>query len=281
MDQQPTGPTLCPQCKRLISRDEKQCPHCGLSRPNTWWRRTIWMRMLDQPAALIKAIMYVNIGMYALSILLNPTGSSISMNPLTFLSPEPNSLLLLGATGTIPIDRFQRWWSLLSANYLHGGILHIFFNMMAFRQLAALVIREYGARRMLILYTVGGTAGFVVSYLAGVRFTIGASAAVFSLIGAILYYGRRRGGTYGQAIYKQIGGWAVALLIFGFLVPGINNWGHGGGLVAGILLGMVLGYEERSRETAAHRLMASGCAVLSIGVLVWAVATSLFYRLMG
>jgi rhomboid protease GluP len=141
--------------------------------------------------------------------------------------------------------RFHRWWTLISANYLHGGIVHILFNMIAFYQLATLVNREYGAYRMIVIYTASGIAGFFVSYLAGVGFTIGASAAVCGLMGASLYYGKSRGGVYGRIIYKQIVGWAVGLFLFGLIVPGINNWAHGGGICAGAALGFLLGFQER------------------------------------
>ena len=192
MDNQKRRSILCPNCRKLISVDEARCPHCGTSRPGSWWKNNLWTQSYHNPEKFIKNIIYVNIGIYLISLLLNPLASSLSINPLTFLSPSDTSLLLMGATGTIPIDRYHRWWTVLSANYLHGGILHIFFNMMAFRQLAPLVIREYGVHRMFSIYTIGGIAGFGVSYLAGVRFTIGASAAVCALIGAILYFGKSR-----------------------------------------------------------------------------------------
>jgi rhomboid protease GluP len=104
-----------------------------------------------------------------------------------------------------------------------------------------LVIREYGTHRMIVIYTLSGVGGFLVSYLAGVGFTIGASAAVCGLIGAALYYGKSRGGIYGQAVYRQVGGWALGIVLFGLLVPGINNWAHGGGMAAGILMGLLSG----------------------------------------
>jgi rhomboid protease GluP len=97
--------------------------------------------------------------MYLLSLLLHPWSSGFSLNPLTIFSPGGESLLLLGATGTIPIDRLHRWWTLISANYLHGGIFHILFNMVAFRQISPLVLREYGVNRVFILYTLSGVIG--------------------------------------------------------------------------------------------------------------------------
>ena len=227
---------LCPHCSKLISADERTCPHCGISRPGARWKNIPVTRGLLQSDQLIKTIIYANVGMYLISLLMNPTRMGLSANPFMFLSPSNGALLLLGSTGTIPIDQGHRWWTLVSANYLHGGILHIVFNMIALYQIGPLVLREYGANRLIGLYTLGGIFGFLVSYFAGVRLTLGASAAVCSLIGASLYYGKSRGGTYGQAIYKQISGWVLMLFIFGFMVPGINNWGHGGGIVGGIIL---------------------------------------------
>ena len=269
---------LCPNCRRLISLDEKRCPHCGEARPGSILKNNIWTRGLRGPEQLIRSVIYLNVGMYIVSLLFNPTGSSLTTDPFTFLSPDGYSLFYLGATGTIPIDQFGRWWTLVSANFLHGGILHIFFNMVAFRQLAPLIIQEFGAYRTVIVYLLGGTLGFLVSYLAGVEKTIGASAAVCALIGASLYYGKSRGGEYGRAIYKQIGVWALMLFAFGFLVPGINNWGHGGGIAAGALLGFLLGYRDRSPERLVHKLLAGVCAFLTVCILAWAILSALIIR---
>lgn len=269
---------LCPQCNRLISSDEPACPYCGLSAPGSWWRNNLLVRVYLKPEQIIQSIIFANIGLFALSIILNPTTINVSMNPFTLFSPSNRILLLLGATGTVPIDQFHRWWTLITASYLHGGILHIFFNMMVLHQIAPLIIREYGFNRMVTIYTIGGAIGFYVSYLAGIQFTIGASASLFALIGSILYYGKSRGGTYGQIIFKQIIGWVIGLFLFGLLIPGINNWAHGGGLAGGILLGYLLGYHERKEETYFHKIIAFFCIALTILLLVWATASTLYYR---
>jgi rhomboid protease GluP len=269
---------LCPNCKKLISISEKKCPYCGTGNPAAWWKNNILTRGFNDPYLLVRSIIGVNIGIYVISLLLNPSGFGLALNPLTFLAPSGQILELLGATGKVPIDAFQRYWTLVSANYLHGGILHIFFNMAAFRQLGLLVAREYGVYRMFIIYTLGGVIGFFISYLASVPWTIGASAAVCSLAGALLFYGKSRGGLYGRAIYKQIGIWVIILFIFGLLVPVINNWGHGGGIAAGIGLGFLLGYQERKKENVLHKLVAGGCAVLTLVILGWAVVSGIYVR---
>jgi len=73
----------------------------------------------------------------------------------------------------MPIDMYHRWWTVISANYLHGSLLHILFNMVAVRQLGALIVQEYGVYRTFSIYTISGVGGYLFSYLAGVPFTVG------------------------------------------------------------------------------------------------------------
>ena len=268
---------LCPQCRKLISLDEPQCPYCGLSHPGAWWKTRLFSLVALDAGSIVRTLVIINIVLFAVSVLLSSAGLSMSANPLGLLSPSNNILLLLGATGTIPIERFNRWWSLLAAGYLHGGILHIFFNMTALYQIGPLVLQEYGLNRMIILYTLGSICGFLLSYLAGVPFTIGASASLCALIGALLYYGKSRGGIYGQNIYRQVLGWVIGLGLFGLIVPGINNWGHGGGLASGIAFGFLLGYNEIKQETSLHRLLALVCIAATAAILLWALGSTCYY----
>ena len=272
------GPLLCPACHRLISADEPKCPYCGLSAPGSNLRQTVWLKIFKDGDRLVGALIIMNIIMYILSLVISRRGPQVSGNPMMFLSPDSQALFLLGATGTLPIDRFHHWWTLLSASYLHGSMLHILFNMVALRQISHLIIVEYGTYRMVAIYTLSGVAGFLISYVAGVPFTIGASAAVCGLIGAALYFGKSRGGRYGQTIYRQVGSWALGIFLIGFMVPGINNWAHGGGMAAGALLAMLLGYHERMREQSLHRFMGGICLVATACVLLWSIFTGLLFR---
>ncbi len=274
---EPRRSILCPGCRRLISRDERTCPYCGMTRPGSDWKTLAMSLMGSRQDNALKFIIGANIAFFIFSIVIGARSTSFSMHPFSFLSPGNKSLILLGATGVFPIDSLHRWWTIISANYLHGGLLHLVFNMLAFSQLGQLVAREYGVARMLSIYTAGGAFGFFVSYLAGVTLTIGASAAVCALIGAMLYYGKSRGGLYGDLLYKRIGGWAVGIFLFGLLVPGINNWGHGGGLAAGIALGYMLGYEEKRQESSFHRIMGGISSLVTIAVLLWAAGSAIYY----
>lgn len=270
---------LCPNCRGLISRNESVCPYCGLQSPASWWKNNGLFRLFKDPDLFLKGLSGVNIAFFVLSLILSPGGMGVEMNPFGFLSPDNRSLLLLGATGTMPIANLHRWWSLVSASYLHGSLLHLIFNLIALRQIGPLIIQEYGLARMFTIYTFGGIGGFLLSVLAGVPFTIGASAAVCALIGAALYYGKSRGGSYGRQVYQQVGGWALSIFVFGLLVPGINNWAHGGGMAAGIVCALALGYQDKRRELISHRMLGAACALVTFLILFWALLTAVIYRL--
>ncbi|HOU05128.1 MAG TPA: rhomboid family intramembrane serine protease [Smithellaceae bacterium] len=268
---------LCPNCRKLISADEPNCPYCGLARPDLLNMAGIIRKIFALNPIL--TIIYVNIFFYVVSLLLNPTGIFSGGGFLSFLSPSGQSLLLLGATGTFPVFGFNRYWSLVSASFLHGGIIHLAFNMMALYQLGPFVLHVFGFHRFFSIYILTGIAGFAVSLIFGVDFTIGASASICGLIGAIVYYGKNRGGEFGQAIYKQALGWIVGLIIFGLIFKSINNWAHGGGVISGILLAMLMGYNEKRDETAKQKLLAYVCILVTLGVLIWALLSSVFYTL--
>lgn len=278
MSNEPRRSILCPNCRKLINADERRCPYCGTGRPGSVLKNNPWTRAFRNPADLIKVVIGINVVMYVIAMLLAPGGIRLSLaNPFVAFSPGGESLFLLGATGTIPIDGYGRWWTLLTAAYLHGGLLHIVFNMLAFRHLAGFIIEEYGAYRMLILFTLTSVAGFAVSYLFGVQFTIGASAAICGFIGAIIFYAWSRGGSYGQNLMRQVSGWLIGLLIIG-MMPNINNFAHGGGLVAGFALAWLLGYGDQSREGLVQKAAAGFCALATVIGLALAVIGGVYAR---
>ncbi len=268
---------LCPRCRRLIGRSEKVCPYCGLPAPGGMRPLGAVLRRLDSPDDFLRILIWINVVFFALTIFLSAGRIHFSANPFTFLAPDNWSLLRLGASGVLPIDRLGRWWTLIAAGYLHGGLLHIFFNMAALNQIGRLILREYGVYRMFVIYTIGSAVGFLTSYLAGVVLTIGASAGLCALVGAALYYGKRRGGIYGQAVYRQTSGWIVGLILIG-LMPGINNWAHGGGLAAGAAAAHLLGYIERRAASRIDRLLGLAAMLLTGAVLAWALVNAFFFR---
>jgi rhomboid protease GluP len=267
----------CPRCGRSIDVTQTACAWCGAERPGVWARLAAWTCIYQHGDWLVKAIIAANVVFYLLSLLLS-RHRGLDVNPLSFLSPDQTSLLVLGATGSIPVVDLGRIWTLISASYLHGGLLHIFFNMMALRQIGPWVNSEFGPSRMFIIYTLSGVCGYLASCLAGVSFTIGASASVCGLIGALFYFGKSRGGNYGAAVSREVSGWLISLVLFGLIMPGINNWGHGGGILGGVLLGKLLGYREHGPETTGQRLLALFCLIATVVILVAAGFLAVRYR---
>lgn len=226
---------------------------------------------------IVKTIIGVNIFTYIISLIFSGKDITLNMNPFFFLSPSINALKFLGAAGVSQIGWVETWRSLIIANWLHGSILHIIFNMLAVRTVAPLVIKEFGIYRMFSIYTMTGMAGFFLSYVGGVPLTIGASCSLCGLIGAALYFGKSRGGTWGQLVYKQTSGWVFSLILIGFLLPNINNWGHAGGLISGIFIGWVFGYLERRDETIFDRILALFLASVTVYLLAQTVITGVVW----
>ncbi len=131
----------------------------------------------------------------------------------------------------------HQFWRLITAMFLHGGLIHIGFNMMTLMQFGPAVEDLYGSPRFLFLYAVTGAVGNLFSSLAG-HFSLGASGALLGIIGAVLAVTTKRGGAYMRDLRTRLISSLVflfALGIFGGI--GIDNWAHGGGLAAGFLLG--------------------------------------------
>ncbi len=196
---------------------------------------------------VIRSMIIVNTVMFLVSLIFSGSKITLSLNPLLAFSPATDVLKFLGAAGTD--EDVVGLWSIITANWLHGSILHLLINMMALRTVAPLVVKEFGVSRMFSIFTLTGMSGFLLSYAGNVPLTIGASCGLCGLIGAALYFGKSRGGNWGKLVYKQTTGWVISLVIVGFLLPGINNWGHAGGLISGIFFGWLLGYQERRKES--------------------------------
>jgi rhomboid protease GluP len=222
-------------------------------------------------STVLKAMIYLNIIMFVISLVYSGKNINLTLNPLYLLTPSTDVLTFLGASGRLPIIRFNEWGSLITANWLHGGLLHILFNMLALRTVAPLVMQEFGIFRMFSIYTLTAIAGFLLSYLGNVMLTIGASAGLCGLIGASLYFGKSRGGPWGHLVYRQTSGWVASLVLIGFLMPGINNWCHAGGLLSGIFLAWIMGYNDKRKENLVDISLGIFLAALTLWLLAKSV----------
>ncbi len=151
------------------------------------------------------------------------------------------------------------WWRLVMASFLHGGLLHIGMNTWVLMDVGPQVEEVYGSARYLFLYAVTGAAGFLLSAMTG-HFSVGASASLMGLIGLMLAITTRRGGAYMQMVRSQLVRWVVYIFVIGFLVGGIDNAAHLGGLAAGFGLGKVMADREPADASERKRAYAMGWA---------------------
>lgn len=265
-----SGSALCYACGKLNRVDAAVCFYCGRRQPGLWGFAPALGQFIGR-MSVAKAITIVCGAAYLLALALDPGAAMRPGGVFNLLSPSTTALDALGMTGRYALAR-GRWWTLLTAIYLHGGLLHIAFNMLWVYQLAPAVEDIYGRARLIVIFTAAGVLGFVLSDLVGPQFTVGASGAVFGLLGAMVAYARRRGGAYGMAMLRQYGQWAVVLFVLGFLMSGVDNWAHAGGFAGGYLAALVLGPEDARPERGVDRLAALASialTALAFGLALW------------
>jgi len=281
---QTEGAVVCTSCGTLVGVRDPVCLNCGRRNPGLWGYAPV-LRRLGQDLGFVSFITTACGVLYVLTLLMS--GDRIRMGGLfSMLSPDMVSLYLFGASGAVPVFGYGRWWTVLSAGWLHGGLLHVVFNMMWVRQLAPPTVDIYGPGRTVILYTIAGVCGFIASSCAGIllawmplpmlrgaQFTVGASAAIFGLLGALVYYGRRTGSNvvHSQAVY-----YAVTLFVFGLIMRGVDNYAHAGGFIGGFIASRLL--DPLKPERINHLFFALVCLAVSILSIIVSVIHGLAMR---
>lgn len=262
MFRQRSGSSLCYACGKLNRVDASVCFYCGRRNPGLWGFGPAIGRLIGglDFAALVTV---VAVTAYIASLALDPRAALAPSGVFDLFAPGGRALFALGMAGAVPWQA-GHWWTVLTAIYLHGSLLHILFNLLWIRQLLPDVEEVYGQARTIVIFTLSGAAGFLLSNAAGNPFTLGASGAVFGVLGAMVWYGRRRGGLFGAAVLRQYGRWALILFVVG-LLPGmrVDNWGHAGGFLGGWLVALLLGAGDQHPERGIHRVLAAACLVLT------------------
>ena len=271
------GSVVCRSCNLLVGVRDATCYHCGVPYPGLWGFGPA-LRRLGSDLGFTNIVMGTCGLLYVIALALDP-GSIGGGGLFGMLSPSISASYLLGASGAVPVFEMGRWWTVLSAGWLHGSLLHIGFNLMWVRQLAPVTADIYGPGRTILIYTVSSVVGFSFSSLAGrylggmwliggASFTVGASAAIFGLLGALVYSGRR--GVASQ-ISRQAQTYAVILFLFGFMMPRIDNWAHLGGFAGGFATAAFL--NPLLPERLNHLAAAGVCLLLTAGAVLLSFVT--------
>ncbi len=170
----------------------------------------------------------------------------IGINVVAFLAAQPNSQLFIDGAligggrfwdvGDIGVD-FGEWWRLVTGGFLHANLMHIGFNMYLLWMLGSQLEPFLGRLRFGVLYATSLLAGsFGVMALDPQQITVGASGAVFGLMGAMLLAQRAVGI---DVMRSGLGGLVAINLVFTFLISNISIGGHLGGLIGGLLVGAI------------------------------------------
>jgi rhomboid protease GluP len=279
---QRTGSVICTSCGVLVGVDDDRCYNCNRRNPGLWgWAPAL--RSLGQDLGFMPFVIGTCVALLVLSLLVTVAmGLPIGTQGFFSLgSPAWPAMFLFGASGAEPVFGFGRWWTVLSASWLHFGLLHIFMNMLAVRQLAPATADLYGPGRMVIIYVLAGVAGFTMStfafaflgslpILGGGPATAGASASIAGLIGAILAYGHRSGSGMARQYAMQ---YILMLLFMGFLFRGIDNYAHAGGFGGGYLVARYL--DPLRAERIDHLAIAVGLLAASLLAILVSVTHGL------
>lgn len=263
---QRSGSTLCPSCGKLVGVNDDVCLNCGRRRPGMWGLTSV-LRGLGQDAGFVQLVIAGNVFLYLAMLAMDSQHIQMGLN-FSFGGPSDTSLLRFGASGGLPVFRLHRWWTLLSAGWLHAGLLHIGFNLYWIRILAPETAELYGPGSMVMLYTAASIGGFAASSLMAIVglggiLTVGASAPILGLLGAMVAYSRRTGsGVVGRTAWS----YAIYMIVFGFLMRGVDNAAHVGGFAAGFLAGYVL--DPRRQETGNHLVGAVVCIAATVAAVV-------------
>lgn len=256
---------MCRSCRELVEGGGATCPACGASMsgvPKGGLPRLLGLLFPGRPSMSV-VLLSANVLVAAVVVLLESnTGAGLQL----FSSPSGARLYALGAKRGPEIHAGE-WWRLITANYLHGGLLHLAMNSLGLATLGPLIEEAFGSRRLFVLYTVCGVSGFVLSTLVyPMSLSVGASGALYGLLAFAVVYGRFRAGPSARALVAQLTRWLLFGLIFLF-IPGIDNMAHLGGVLAGAPLGLV--FDPGAPRTRARDMLLwtafAVCLALTIG----------------
>jgi len=251
---------------------------CGRANPGLWGYGPL-LRRIGNDIGFVPLVIGGCAILYVLTLLVSGRDLEIVGGGFNILAPSSTALLLFGMSGANPVFRFGWWWTLLSASWLHGNLLHIGFNMYWVRMLGTDTVELFGPARTVIVYTVSGVCGFLLSSFAGTLpipilhgagFTMGASASILGLVGALVHYGGKSGSSL---IRGQATRLAVMFIVMGLIMPGTDNFAHAGGFAGGYGVSALL--NPLTRERGDHLIVAALCVAATVIAIIYSVVHGL------
>ena len=265
-DQQPR-PKICPNCGSLVGISATRCHQCGTNLKFSMAAISKGLSgLFGGHAPVTTILLIVNLLMFGVEFMaMAAAGQGGGLTILWGMGGA--ATYRLGASIPYSIFIMHEWYRLITAMYLHGGLIHIGFNMMVLMDIGPVVEELYGSARFFFLYTATGIVGFLFSSFFGGHNALGASAPILGLVGLMLAVTTKRSGSQIQQLRSRLISWVVTLFVIG-LMPGLNvdNWAHGGGLVAGFLLGRL--FADRAPMNATEQRTAYALGWIAAVIVV-------------
>jgi rhomboid protease GluP len=236
---------MCPHCRAFITVKDRVCPYCNEAVAPRQVSRGDSSELVGGFIPHFRfnttIILLLNFGLYIATVIFSMQGG----NQSAFMNLDVPTLVRFGAKWNLGLAHGE-WWRLVTAGFLHGGLFHILMNSWVLFDLGAQVEEAYGSSRMLVIYFMATVGGFCASAWWSASVSVGASAGLFGLIGAMIALGMRHQNPMGDAIRGMYLRWAFYGIIFGML-PGFrtDNAAHLGGLAAGFAIAYVAGTPSR------------------------------------
>jgi rhomboid protease GluP len=254
---------MCPNCRAFITTSDRVCPYCEVQLAPSYRQQNAdvagWIPK-DRFTTIV--ILLINSGLYLAVALL----SMKLIGGQGFMDFPGQVLIAFGAKEPYLIAQGQ-WWRYVTAGFLHGGLFHFAMNSWVLFDLGREVEQFFGTARFLVIYFVSSVAGFVVSNIVSPSISIGASAAIFGLIGAMIGLGTRSKTPLGGMIRSHFGRWAVYGILMSF-IPGfaIDLGAHVGGLAGGFVIGYIADQPKLgdSMVNKMWKFAAAACVLITV-----------------
>jgi rhomboid protease GluP len=254
---------VCPQCGQVQDRHERRCVRCGAALGARVWQMANRLGLVVPTAVSVSTLLGMIIAVAYLRLMLSRPGTG-------YFAVDSEDLIYLGAY-YLPALEAGQLWRHATAIFLHIGLLHLGFNMLALAQIGPAIEDTFGRARMLFLFMFTGVVGFAVCQVMGmVAVSAGASGAIMGLCGAAAGWGQRDGTGVGRGVRNQMLKWAAYTMIFGVMIRA-NNTAHAAGFIAGAVLGFVMPPRWLRRGLVRGNDVAIGC----VGLAALVVASAL------
>jgi rhomboid protease GluP len=241
---------MCPHCRAFITTDDKTCPYCN---------EKVGQRAIDRrsPSPILGGL--IPHAQFTTVIIL-------LINAGIFIATYLNMTLLEAGGSFRAAIRAGQFWRLVTAGFFHGGILHIGMNSWVLFDVGSQVEEVYGASRMLVIYFVGTALGFYLSSVWQAGLSVGSSAGIMGLIGAMIALSLHHRSAVTEALRGQYIRWVIYMLLIG-LLPGlhIDNAAHVGGLAGGFGMAYLTGLPrwEGSPQDRIWRIVSYACMLVT------------------